>query len=296
MHNIDTVRLEAEGEEEFNYEAEGESEEESSAFEAEEEFLAAELLGVASEDEMDQFLGKLFKRVSRKLPGVGSFLRLHAGPLANTLKGIAKSALPTVGAALGTAIPIPGVGTALGGLVGDAASKLLEAETESEDSEDYEFATAKRFVRLAGNTARQGVRMPATPNRRANVLRALRSALNQLRSQRRAISRIAAAQRRLAAQRAAAYMSDGAATADSAMGGDAGAMDMAGGDLAGASDGADSLASGMPASSDQGAGTTGASAGEDESYQYESESFGPVGGSRSGRWVRRGGKIILYGL
>jgi uncharacterized protein (DUF697 family) len=59
-----------------------------------------------------------------------------AKPLGGVLKGVAKKALPFVGGALGSIIPIPGVGTAVGTAVGSAASKLLEAELEGLSPED----------------------------------------------------------------------------------------------------------------------------------------------------------------
>jgi len=116
--------------------------------EAQEMELAAELLTVSSEEELDQFLGKFFKKAWQ---GV----RKVAGPLTGILKGIAKKALPFVGGALGSFIPIPGVGTALGTAIGGAASKLLEVDLEALSLEDQEFEIARRFVRLASNVASQ---------------------------------------------------------------------------------------------------------------------------------------------
>ena len=81
--------------------------------EVEELELAAELLSISSEEELDQFLGKLFKRVWKGVKKVGRFVGKVASPLGKVLKGIAKKALPFVGGALGSFIPIPGVGTAL---------------------------------------------------------------------------------------------------------------------------------------------------------------------------------------
>ena len=109
--------------------------------EVEEMELAAELLSVSSEEELDQFLGKFFKRAWRGIKKV-------ARPLGGILKGIAKKALPFVGGALGSFIPIPGVGTALGTAIGGAASNLLEVDLEGMSPEDQEFELARRFVRL----------------------------------------------------------------------------------------------------------------------------------------------------
>ena len=126
MHDIDNTRLEVapEYQEYQEYQEsdaaqperleEGEGDLEMPMSEAEEEALAAELLGVSNEAELDQFLGGLFRKISKGIKGAAGFLSRAAGPLAGALKGIARTALPALGTVLGTAIPIPGVGTALG--------------------------------------------------------------------------------------------------------------------------------------------------------------------------------------
>ena len=105
---------------------------ESPFSEAEETELAMELLSVSSEAELDQFLGKLLKGVK----SVGSAVGKIARPLSGALKGLAKKALPFVGGALGSFIPIPGVGTAVGSALGSAVSKALEAELAGLEPED----------------------------------------------------------------------------------------------------------------------------------------------------------------
>jgi uncharacterized protein (DUF697 family) len=125
--------------------------------EVEEIDLATELLTISSEAELDQFLGKLLKGAWRGIKKVGSVVGKVARPLGGMLKGIAKKALPFVGGALGSFIPIPGVGTAVGTALGSAVSKALEAELEGMDPEDREFEMARRFVRLAGTSAKQAV-------------------------------------------------------------------------------------------------------------------------------------------
>jgi hypothetical protein len=137
---------------EFGYSGEsevfGETDMESPFSEVEEMELATELMGVSSEAELDQFIGKLFKKV-------GGFIGRVARPLGGVLKGIAKKALPFVGGALGSFIPIPGVGTAVGTALGSAVSKALEMELEGMSFEDQEFEMAKRFVQIAGTAAKQ---------------------------------------------------------------------------------------------------------------------------------------------
>jgi hypothetical protein len=144
---------EGEYEGEFEYEGEGEGEGESGSpfSEAEEIALAAELLSVSSEAELEQFLGKLWKGVKKVAGTVGKI----AKPFSGVLKAVAKKALPFVGGALGSLIPIPGVGTALGTALGSAVSSALEMEFEGLELEDREFEMARRFVRIAGTAAQQ---------------------------------------------------------------------------------------------------------------------------------------------
>ena len=122
--------------------------------EEEELQLAMELLEVASEEELEQFLGNVFKSVWKGVKKVGATIAKVAKPLGGALKAVAKTALPFVGGALGSMIPIPGVGTALGSALGRAASNALELEMESEAPADRELELARRFVRIAGQAAR----------------------------------------------------------------------------------------------------------------------------------------------
>jgi hypothetical protein len=119
--------------------------------EEEEVQLATELLGVTSEEELEQFLGNWLKAAAKK---AGGFLRSSVGKqLGGILKNVAKQALPAIGGAIGTAIA-PGVGTAVGSKLGGWASNLFEVEGEGLDHEEYEFETARRFVALSGAAAR----------------------------------------------------------------------------------------------------------------------------------------------
>jgi uncharacterized protein (DUF697 family) len=118
--------------------------------------LASELLNVQSELELDQFLGKLFKKAAG---AVSNFAKSSTGKaLGGMLKGIAKKALPIAGSAIGSFIA-PGIGTAIGGKLGAAASNLFELELEGLSAEDREFETARSFVKFAGNAARRASRM-----------------------------------------------------------------------------------------------------------------------------------------
>jgi len=114
--------------------------------------LATELLEIGSEQELEQFLGKLFKRAGR---AVGGFIRSPAGKaLGGLLKNVAKKALPVVGGALGSFVA-PGIGTAIGSKLGSMASGLFEVEFESMPAEAAEFEVARRFVNLGATAARQ---------------------------------------------------------------------------------------------------------------------------------------------
>ena len=125
------------GEFEFEYEAFGSGE----MSEQEELELAMELLSVQNEYEMEQFLGKLVKGIGRGLKAVGK-VALPA------LKSLAKVALPIAGKALGSFIPIPGVGTMIGGAIGRAAANALELEYEGVDPGQADIEKARRVVRV----------------------------------------------------------------------------------------------------------------------------------------------------
>lgn len=176
MHNIDRTQLEWEGE---TYEAEsypevygeygaygeygeheefyGEAEAETALNESEEAEFALELLGITSEEELDQFLGKLFRKIGR---GIGKFVRGPVGrTLGGILKGVAKKALPIVGGALGSFVA-PGIGTAIGSSLGSAAGRMFGLEMEGMTPEDQEWEVARRYVRFASEAVRQAAKMP----------------------------------------------------------------------------------------------------------------------------------------
>jgi hypothetical protein len=139
----------SEGEEgqEFGQYESGQYEFEPEAFdEVEEMELAADLLEITDEAELDQFIGKIFK-------GVGKFFKGGIGrKLGGLLKGVAKTALPIAGGALGSFVA-PGIGTALGSKLGSAAGGLFGLEMEGLSPQDQEYEVARRFVRLARSAA-----------------------------------------------------------------------------------------------------------------------------------------------
>lgn len=142
--------------------------------EAEEMALAAELLEITDEAELEQFLGDLIKKAA------GGLSKVAKGPLGAVLKGVAKKALPMVGGALGSLIPIPGVGTAVGTAVGSALSKALELEFTGLNSEDQEFETARNVVRVAGSAAQKVAQAQPGADPQATARHAVMAAARQL--------------------------------------------------------------------------------------------------------------------
>jgi hypothetical protein len=114
--------------------------------------LAAELLSVSNEQELDQFFGKFVRGLGR------SFKKFAGSGLGKTLfsalKPLAKAALPTLGGALGSFIPIPGVGTAVGAWAADQAGKALGLEFQGLSNEDRDLELARRVIRTGIDTAR----------------------------------------------------------------------------------------------------------------------------------------------
>lgn len=128
----------------------GEYTQESPFSEAEEMELAAELLTVSSEEELEQFLGKLFKKAA-------GFIKSPIGQqLIGGLKGIAKKALPVLGGAIGNFI-VPGAGGMFGSKLASTAGSMFGLELEGLSYEDQEFEVAKQIVRLGGAAASHAV-------------------------------------------------------------------------------------------------------------------------------------------
>jgi hypothetical protein len=124
---------------------------------AEEMELAAELLTISDEAELEQFLGKVFKKA---WGGVKKFAKSSVGrKLGGILKGVARTALPIVGRAAGTFFGGP-VGGMIGGKLASAAGKAFGLELEGMAPEEAEMEVARRFVRLAGSAAQNAARAP----------------------------------------------------------------------------------------------------------------------------------------
>jgi hypothetical protein len=159
MHDIDQTQLEYEGEnpeyEQYEqFEWPGES---GPVFsEAEEMELAAELMEVRDEHELDRFLSDVIKGAGRAL---GMAVRSPLGQaVGGMLKGVAKNALPLAGTAVGTWLGGP-LGAQIGSGLASMAGNALGLEAESWSQEDREFEGAKQFVRLAGDSIKNAAQM-----------------------------------------------------------------------------------------------------------------------------------------
>jgi hypothetical protein len=135
---------------EFSQEAEG-------VFaETDEMELAADMLSLGSEMELEQAIGKLMHGAARAVGG---------------------SIPPEVGTALGNAIKAAAQQAApLGSTPAAASGELFGIEPEGLSGEDQEFEVMRRFVRFAGAAAGRAARFPRGVNPRAIVRSALTSA------------------------------------------------------------------------------------------------------------------------
>lgn len=174
MHDIDRAMFEFEQE---GYESGGPGETASEAhetFEAHESFeasheaealemeLAARLLEVNSEAELEEFLGGLLRSATS---AARSFIASPTGQaLGGVLKNAARQVLPQVGGVLGNA-----VGGDLGRRLGTAGGRWLgqQFELEGLSAEDREFEVARAFVRTARDAARIAQRTAYLPPQQA---------------------------------------------------------------------------------------------------------------------------------
>jgi hypothetical protein len=137
---------------------------ESVLSEADEMALAAELLEITNEAELDRFLGALIKKVGG---AVGKFVKSDMGKaVGGVLKGVAKKVLPIAGTVAGGVFGGP-LGAKIGSGLASAAGSALGLELESLSQEDREFEGAKQFVRVAANTVKNAASAPSTVNPRA---------------------------------------------------------------------------------------------------------------------------------
>lgn len=143
---------------EYEYAGEyGQGEQETVFDEVQEMELAAELLEVQSEEELEQFLGKLIQSAGK---AIGGFVKSPIGKaLGGALKKVAKIALPIAGKVAGNFL-LPGVGGVIGGKLASAAGSMFGLELEGMSPQDQEFEVARRVVRLAGESVRHATQTP----------------------------------------------------------------------------------------------------------------------------------------
>ena len=148
----------------------------SSVLSDEEELeLASDLLSATSDEELEMFLGKVFKKVRNKARGlIRRGKRALKSGVGRRLKGIvrkvARKALPVAGGAIGGVFGGP-AGAAVGSRVAGGAGQLLGLELEGLSPEDQEFEAAKRVVRLAADATADAIKGSQTPARPANIVR-----------------------------------------------------------------------------------------------------------------------------
>jgi len=181
MHDIDRTLAEIEPEmDAFESDFEFIEEQEFADTEAEGVFdeageidMASQLLEVADEAELDQFLGSLFRRVGQV---AGRAIRSPVGRyLGGQLRGLARRVLPMAGGALGTLVGGPAGGMA-GSQLASMAGQAFGLEIEGLSQEDQSFEVARRFVRFAGEAAKNAALSPATTTPQDTVKAALAAA------------------------------------------------------------------------------------------------------------------------
>lgn len=177
MHDLDRVQLEMDDDDdEFEVDDFDEFEtdfdedelgwdEEGPFDEDEETELAMELLSVTNDEELEQFLGKVFKKIARTVrKAVRSPLFKK---IIRAVKPIAKKLLPIAGRAIGTYFGGAPGGMA-GSTIGSTASGLFEIDVTGLSGDELELEVAKRIVRLTGTAARKALTAPTgTPPARA---------------------------------------------------------------------------------------------------------------------------------
>jgi hypothetical protein len=115
--------------------------------------LAADMLSLGSEMELEQAIGELMHSAARAVGG--SINRDVAAALGNALKAAAQQAAP------------------IGGAPAATSGELFGIEPEGLSGEDQEFEVMRRYVRFAGAAAGRAARAPRGINPRAIVRNAL---------------------------------------------------------------------------------------------------------------------------
>ena len=128
--------------------------------ETEEMELAADLLSLGSEAELDESLRKLIRSAARAVNG--TVTRDVGTALGGAIKTVAQDLVPVMGAPAA------------------AAGEVFGIETEGLSGEDQDFEVMRRFVRFAGAAAGRAARAPRGLNPRSIARSALVSAARRL--------------------------------------------------------------------------------------------------------------------
>jgi hypothetical protein len=144
VHDLDRVQLETT---DYEYDEE-----------AELDGLAAELLDIQSEAELDEFLGRLITGAA------GAARRLGRSDTGRALKGIAKraarDALPVIGRGIGGLIsPDAARG---GATIGRGIGQAFGLEVDGLSPQDQQFEAARAYVRWVQGACRGASRMPTS--------------------------------------------------------------------------------------------------------------------------------------
>lgn len=163
-----TPVLETFGSDEFEREAERSTDAESAPLDVGEEFsLAAELLEVSREAELEKFLVKLISRA-----GAGG-QRLARSPVARELVGLLTQAARLILRPIHRSVrALPGLAAPVWRpdprLISEAG-EMFGLELEGLSPEDKEFALARQFVRFASEAVRTASRLMGEPRAVANA-------------------------------------------------------------------------------------------------------------------------------
>lgn len=157
----------------FGYEQEGDFETTGHHQEDVEMELAAELLSVSGDEELDQFLGKLMRRAAGAARGI---LGTQAGQqLKGLLRRTASRALPLAGRAVGSYFG-GSSGGKFGATLASQAGQMFGLELEGMSAEDQELEVARRVVRLANDATQRIAAAPPAGNPREAAASALSAA------------------------------------------------------------------------------------------------------------------------
>ena len=179
MHDIDRTDLEYDASaSEFESPDSPYPQYEARVFDEAQEFeLAAELLSIGNDSELDQFIGGLIKQA---VPAIGKAIKSPVGrKLGSLLKGAAKKVLPMAAGAVGSVFGGP-VGGMLASSAAKAAGEAFGLELEGLSPEDQEFETARHFVRFAAEAARRAADDTGPADPEASARKALTHAARQL--------------------------------------------------------------------------------------------------------------------